>query len=147
MVPLMTAAGASAEHFAARQLTEPMLREADLVLTMTQDHRAEVVSRVPSMVRRTFTLREIARLAAEVDPDVLPAGTAAERLYALVPLAAARRGRTAVGPAEDDVIDPYRQSDAVYARSFGQLQMAVDTLIRLVMSGGDRSASAPGATA
>ncbi|MEP7764640.1 low molecular weight phosphatase family protein [Sanguibacter sp. 25GB23B1] len=129
MAMLVTAAGASPDAFAARQLTEQILRESDLVLTLTRGHRARVVDLWPGAVRRTFTLRELARLAEAVGPHALRAGTVAERFAALVPLATATRATLAtVPPDEDDVIDPYRRSDAVYAASFGQLRPAVETL-------------------
>lgn len=131
MVSLLSAAGASADGFTARQVTEEMLRDADLVLTMTRAHRSEVVRMAPSAVRRTFTLRELARLAQEVEGDALPAGTPGRRLAALLPLAAARRGRTATDDTQDDVVDPYGRGGGVYARSFAELRPAVDTLARL----------------
>ncbi len=131
MVPLLSAAGATAKGFAARQVTEQMLREADLVLALTRHHRAHLVRKEPSTVRRTFTLRELARLAEEVDPAALVATTPGTRLAELVPLAAARRGRTVVDPEQDDVEDPYGHSPEHYARSFGQLRPAVETLVRL----------------
>lgn len=131
MVPLLTAAGADADGFTARQLTEPLVRESDLVLALTRAHRSAVVELHPPAVRRTFTLRELARLAAAVDPAELPPGSPGERLAALVPLAAGRRGAHRADPALDDVVDPYRLGDAVYATSFGQLKAAVDVLAGL----------------
>jgi protein-tyrosine phosphatase len=132
MVPLMRAAGASADAFVARQLTPAIVREADLVLALTRQHRSTVVDLHPAAVRRTFTLRELARLAATVDPDDLPPGSPAERLAALVPLAAAERGRNHHARAgDDDVIDPYRRGDAVYADVFRTIQPAVELLARL----------------
>ena len=43
---------------------------ADLVLTMTRDHLRQVVALHPSAWPRTFTLKELARRAADVPPDV-----------------------------------------------------------------------------
>ena len=131
MVPLLTAAGGSADGFAARQLTHHLVAGADLVLGLTRRHRAAVVHLVPNAVRRTFTLRELARLTADVDPDDLPAGPPARRLAALVTLAAGRRVPHPARPAQDDVVDPYGLGDATYARSFSQLKPAVDAIIRL----------------
>ena len=129
MAALLAGAGASSEGFAARQLTAVMLRDSDLVLVLTRAHRARVVDLHPGAVRRTFTLRELARLAAAVGPDALPDGTPAERLAALLPLAAAQRGVAGVvAPDADDVIDPYRRGDEVYAQSFAQLSPAVETI-------------------
>jgi protein-tyrosine phosphatase len=131
MATMVRDAGASTDGFAARQLTEAILREADLVLALTKAHRSRIVTLHPGAVRRTFTLRELGRLAGTVDPQDLPAGTTAERLRALVPLAAAQRGRHA-GPAVDDVVDPWGRSDEVFAQSFAELRPAVETIARVV---------------
>src|SRR5699024_5640914 len=61
MATLVTAAGADASRFTARQLTIAMVAESDLVLTATRRHRTAVVGLVPAAVRRTFTVRELAR--------------------------------------------------------------------------------------
>lgn len=135
MAELLHAAGADAEGFVARQLTVDLVRSAGLVLVLTRRHRSAVVELFPAAVRRTFTLRELARLAEGVDTALLPHGpqtTVADRLRALVPLAAARRGMVASDPALDDVIDPYRGSSALYRQSFDELEPAVDTLAALV---------------
>ncbi|WP_182111837.1 low molecular weight phosphatase family protein [Actinotalea sp. JY-7876] len=131
MVPLLTTAGGTADGFAARQLTERLARDADLVLALTRAHRSAVVEAAPATVRRAFTLLEFARLAAAVDPAQLPAGTPAERLAALVPLATAQRGRTPVAPDADDVVDPYRRGDAVYAQVFDVMAPAVATIVAI----------------
>lgn len=131
MVPLLVAAGASADGFVARQVTEAMVRDADLVLPLTRAHRSAVVQLVPAAVRRTFTLLELARLAVAVGPDALPAGPPAERLRALLPLAAAQRGHVQADAAADDVLDPYGRDDAVYAESFGLIEPAVRTIVEI----------------
>jgi protein-tyrosine phosphatase len=128
MVELVEAAGASAAGFTARQVTAPLVEGADLVLAMTRAHRAAVVEIVPAAVRRTFTVRELARLLADVDPGALPSGPVPERLGALLPLAAAQRGRRTSDPREDDVVDPYGGGSRLYALAFGQLEPAVRTI-------------------
>jgi len=136
MARLLDRHGVDAGGFAARALAEPMVTGADLVLTATRAHRADVVEQVPAAVRRTFTVREFARLSAEVDPAELdaaagPEARPAERLAALVPLASRRRVQV---PAElDDIVDPYRRSDDVYQESFDQLMDAVRTIAQLVL--------------
>ena len=103
---------------------------------MTRAQRGLVVELWPAAVRRTFTLREFARLLSWVDPSALPAGTPAERLRAAIPLAAAERGRERTSPDEDDVVDPFRLSDAVYANSFEQIAAAVDTIVYTIVMNG-----------
>jgi protein-tyrosine phosphatase len=106
-----------------------MLRKADLVLPLTRAQRGLVVELWPAAVRRTFTLREFARLLRWVDPAALPAGTPADRLRAAIGLAAAERGRERASADEDDVIDPFRLSEEVYADSFAQITSAVDVIV------------------
>jgi protein-tyrosine phosphatase len=135
MAALLREAGADAEDFAARGLTEDLVRRGDLVLALTREHRGDVVELAPAAVRRTFTLRELARLAERVDPGALdaaagPGATPAARLAALLPLAAAQR--SAVPAEQDDVVDPYRQDAAVYRRSFDQITPAVAAIARRI---------------
>ena len=137
MADLLRGVDVDPDGFAARRVTEQMLRGADLVLPLTRDHRAQVVDLAPAVVRRTFTLREFARLASQVDRDELeataggPDATPASRLDALIPLAAARR--SAVDPELDDVVDPYRRELSVYQESFDQLLPAVRTIAQIAL--------------
>jgi protein-tyrosine phosphatase len=133
MAALLTESGIEPDSFKARRLSENMLKEADLVLTMTRAQRGLVVELWPAAVRRAFTLREFARLLSLVDPATLPAGSPAERLRAAMPLAAAGRGRQQMSPEEDDVVDPFRLSNAVYAASFAQITSAVDAIVYAIV--------------
>ncbi|WP_448059151.1 arsenate reductase/protein-tyrosine-phosphatase family protein [Cellulomonas hominis] len=137
MATLVRAAGADPDGFAARQLTPALVGEADLVLAMTREHRAAVVGLVPAAVRRTFTLRELARLIRPEEPaGGGPAsttgltGSAAERLRALPTLAARRRGAVPAPPGDDDVLDPFGRDEATYRQAFALLAPAVTTLLR-----------------
>jgi len=132
MARLLAAAGTPYDTFLARQLTPGLVRDAAVVVTMTRRHRGHVVELVPAAVRRTFTYRELARFADAVAPE-LPPGTPDERLAALVPLAAAQRGRVPVDPADDDIDDPYQRGDAAYARAFQQVRDATTTLARVLL--------------
>ena len=72
--------GGTPEGFAARQLTPAILRDADLVLTMAARHRGEVLQLDPSLLKRTFTIREFARMLEVLDQrDATAAGTAVLR--------------------------------------------------------------------
>lgn len=136
MAALVTAGGADVAGFAARRITETMVKDAGLVLAMTREHRSAAVELWPGAVRRTFTLREFARLARAVDPAALAeragaGATTAERIRALIPLAAAQR--VAVPAEEDDVVDPYRRAQEVYQQSYDQIRPAVDTIAAVVL--------------
>ena len=60
--------GASNTDHVARQLTEKLIADADLVLTATRDHRRDVVTMLPKATRYTFTLNQFARLVAAAEP-------------------------------------------------------------------------------
>ena len=134
MAVLLRQAGVDPEPFQGRRLSEQMLKEADLILTMTVAQRGLVVELWPAAVRRTFTLREFARLMSWADPSVLPSGTTADRLRAAIPLTAAERGKRRSSPDEDDVRDPFRLSNAVYADSFVQIMSAVDSIVYSIVT-------------
>ncbi len=133
MVPLIEAAGGSVDGFVARAVTDQLVEGADVVIAAAREHRSIVVGSHPPALLKAFTLRELARLAALVDPAALPAGSPAERFRALVPLARAARGRVLVPPEEDDVVDPYGHRRRVYRTSFDQLAPAVDEIVRVLL--------------
>lgn len=57
--------GGDASDFAARQLTSKIASSADLILTMTRDHRDAVLECAPHKLRRTFTLTEASQLVSD----------------------------------------------------------------------------------
>jgi protein-tyrosine phosphatase len=118
--------------FAARQVEEAMLTTSDLVLTMTTDHRAQVLELAPSAVRRTFTLLEFARVLRSLDLTRLPADlSAGDRLRALLPLATAGRALAPRAPGGDDVPDPYGRGPVAYDLSLALIVEATDTIVQL----------------
>jgi protein-tyrosine phosphatase len=133
MAALLRDSGVKLDSFEARRLSEQMLKEADLVLAMTRAQRGLVVEVWPAAVRRTFTLREFARLLSRIDQSALPTGTPAGRLRAAVPLAASERGTERTLPDENDVLDPFRLNNAAYAESFEQIMCAADRLARAIV--------------
>lgn len=68
--------GGDPENFAARQLTPKILRGVDLVLTMTSGHRGDVLQLDASFLKRTFTIREFARMLNVLDQRAADAGSA-----------------------------------------------------------------------
>ena len=48
-----------------RRLTSEIAYDADLVIAMTEQHRAAVLNLAPAQLRHTFTLREAARLTEQ----------------------------------------------------------------------------------
>ncbi|WP_240747149.1 low molecular weight phosphatase family protein [Microbacterium sp. K24] len=127
---------AAAHH--ARYLVEPLLADADLILTMAREHRSHVVKMMPNRLRRTFTIREFARLASTLTTEDARAaadaagGSPHERLAAVLRGVVDQRGLTASTADDDDVIDPYRRSRETYERSASQLVPPLDEVERIV---------------
>ena len=127
--------GADPEGFVARELTGTQIEGADLVLTATVEQRGLVVGMVPGAVRRTFTLKEFARLVAAVEPDP-PAPSPAsvtdvvDRARSLVDQTVALRGYgPRAAPGADDVEDPYGAPLQVYREKVRDIAEAVDHLV------------------
>ncbi len=124
--------GAETTGFAARQVDEAMVTASDLVLALTAAHRAQVLELAPSAVRRTFTLREFARVLESLDLSALPPELSpGDRLRAILPLATTGRAlarRTQTGG--DDVPDPYGRGAAAYTHSLALIAEATDVIVR-----------------
>ncbi|GAA2248918.1 hypothetical protein GCM10010401_23440 [Rarobacter faecitabidus] len=108
---------------AARAVTPDMLADADLILVSTREHRQEVARTLPRAARKIFTIREFAALAADVPTGTLPSevATVADLRAAMSAIAARRGLAPRRDPADDDIIDPYRQTMSVYRRMAAQL--------------------------
>lgn len=129
----LRSAGIDPAGFTAKWLREPQVDWADLVLTATAGHRGEVLRLQPRALRRTFTLRELARLAAHVRSADLPAGTAGQRLAALVGTAAQLRGlHPPAVPTADDIDDPYGAADGVFAKAAEAITGAVRGILAVL---------------
>ncbi|MEU4844679.1 protein-tyrosine-phosphatase [Streptomyces gilvosporeus] len=129
--------GADPGGFIGRELLDEHVIRADLVLTATRDHRAQVISMGHSAGLRTFTLKEFNRLVRAIDPATLPEpdpdlpdGGLIERARALVGAAAALRGwLLAPDPESDEVHDPYG-APITFFRSIGdEINQALDPVV------------------
>lgn len=125
--------GGNPEGFASRQLTGNLLREQSLVLTMTREHRSRVLELEPSLLRRTFTVREFARIVEtlnnQVGADEIPIGGSSARWAKIVSRALGMRSEVTVRQEDDEVIDPYRRNDEVHNAMVRQLIPALKTLL------------------
>jgi len=134
----------NAASHVSRQLTEEIVDGADLILAMSREHRRAIVELNPRASKRVFTIREFARLASATSDDDLraefvpgpfsgPVSTdPAGRMRAATAAATVSRSLVAQteSPEDDDVVDPYRQSHAVYEQSAAELKPAVDATVR-----------------
>jgi len=147
--------GADPAGHAARQLTPQLVQDADLVLTATRAHRAQIAELVPRAARRAYTLREFARVLAfladdgAIDDDVtepdsilgrldldrpalgIPNPGTASPLQRATDAAARSRGLAPPpsDPNDDDILDPYRAPIAVYDEAGRLIDDAVDAIV------------------
>jgi protein-tyrosine phosphatase len=124
----------------ARQLRPELIRQADLILGLTREHRRQIVHLEPSATPRTFTVREFGFVASQIgqadleqaarreawrldldpsDPTSLwPIGIAAvQASKGLFPIA---------NPEQLDVSDPYGHPIEVYAAAAARILPAVE---------------------
>ncbi|WP_104131767.1 low molecular weight phosphatase family protein [Cryobacterium sp. M91] len=141
---LSTQYGASNTEHVARQLTEKLIADADLVLAATRDHRRDVVTLLPKATRYTFTLNQFARLVAPAKAEDFAADTSRADAQtgldfpAFVASVASTRGLhpSPNPPTLDDVEDPYRQPAAVYDRAAAAINASVTTITAALIAAG-----------
>lgn len=132
---ILDVGGVDHQGFAARQITERMLEDIDIVLPLEVSHRKLVLSHSPRHLKRAFTLKEFARLldsAGEREPwPQRLAGHASpeERWGALTAHLARERGLSRVPEGADDIADPYRQPQEVFNRMAAEVDEAVERIV------------------
>ncbi len=114
----------------ARRMDSEMLLASDLILTAAVEHRSEVLLTEPSLLAKTFTLREFARLAWEA-PEARPVGVPAdEGLRARVAAIARQRAYTRrPRPGEYDIADPYGKPLKVARETVAQISHRIDIAV------------------
>lgn len=129
--------GGTPDGFAARQLTREILRESDVVLTMAASHRGEVLQLDASLLKRTFTIREFARMLGRLqeregaEPVPVSQGGGAPQWRDLpIRAASVRHLALAADAADNDVVDPYRRGQDVYDQMEDQLAPAILAVLR-----------------
>lgn len=115
-------------------IREEMIRDADLVLTMTTEQRDEVLGLVPEARDKTFTLKE---LVAVLGAMPAPAGADRDALLERIADAARLRDTASVTVADEDVSDPLGMSIDTYRAVAWEIETLVDALVAGLF-GGDR---------
>ena len=125
----------------ARQLEPWMATHADLVLTAEHSHRDAIIADVPTALRRTFTMKEFARLSRRLRPGV------GEPHEVIAVLAAIRASDGPAKPGSDDMPDPYLGSinqARLIARQVNESVQATIAALRLDGSAETVPAHRPG---
>lgn len=107
--------GGSHSDFAARQLNLKIASAADLILTMTREHRDAVLALAPQRLHRTFVLTEAARLISD------------HGVRTVADLAAKRS--TVNADDSLDIPDPIGQSPAVFAEIGTQIAHLLNPIL------------------
>lgn len=130
----LTERAIDATGFGATPLTEELVRSAVLVLTATREHRAHVVGLVPASLRKTFTLLELARIAAGAEAPPIEGTRAVDQLGQSVAWAAQMRGSLS-RPAEgaDDLDDPLGATPEVYLQRADSIASAVEQIVPFLL--------------
>lgn len=112
--------GGTPGGFTAKQLNPKHLSDADLVVTMTRQHRDAVLEIAPTCLRRTYLLSEIARLVNEFGARSVPE---------LTDLRARLAGTEVV-----DIPDPIGQDTDVFWQVGHQIAELVPAVVQLCRS-------------
>ncbi len=133
----LTGLGGDPRGFRARQLTAGMAGAADLLLTMTRQHRRAVLGLAPRALFRTYTLLEAADLLRGVDVTSLPTESAsAEQPVGLVrALGAQRATRRRADREQDDVLDPIGRHASVHQDVGELIAAALHPLVQALCVG------------
>lgn len=119
--------GVDAGAHASRRVSDTDLDWADVVLTMTAQHREAVLTSNPRALRKTFTLLEAAELIGTLPPRRLAGVPLHERGRALAgALAEARAGHRV---AHANIDDPVDGSAAMHTRVVDEIAGALRTLL------------------
>lgn len=131
----LQACGLPADERPSRRLTAADLASVDLVLCADVSNRAAVFDLVPRALRRTFLLREFARVAAPAVDLAVAAGVGAPAYGHAVPAArqvviaaATFRGYVARG-GSDEIADPWGKADTVLSSVAAQVRDAVSAVV------------------
>ncbi len=107
--------GVPADAFHSRQATTPILREATLILTADARQTAWIIDEAPALLRRTYLIRQAARLLTE-----LPVGAE--------PVAFLERMRDRPRP-EDEIDDPFRKGAEAAQRAVREIDEALSIIL------------------
>ncbi|HWC24912.1 MAG TPA: hypothetical protein VG502_21645 [Flexivirga sp.] len=118
MAAELQALGGDPSGFRAQSLSREIIESADLIVAMETFHRSVVLDDFPGLVRRTFTLGQLARIARDYPPEV----HGSELLSQIG--AFRQRARD-----EDDVPDPYRRGPELAHEVAGRISGLLDELV------------------
>lgn len=127
ILKLADASGLTLETHKPKAIKAGDLQAADIILTATTQHRANVLAESPLSLNKTFTIKEFALLLSHIDLTGISSTNDLREWWQQVVRQAARiRSRVA---AEDlDIADPFRESVEVYEKSTQEIMEALNLI-------------------
>jgi protein-tyrosine phosphatase len=127
--------GIDGSAFRVTHLDEAAVADVDVVIGMAREHRAAAVTLRPALLNRAFTLAELSRICADIDPAEVDGAGPAERLLPLARLAASRRTNTLpADPADDDLPDPIGQPKQEYVVCADTIESLLSPIVGLLQA-------------
>lgn len=119
----------------ARQLTEELVTQSDLLLVMEAEQRRTLLGRYPQAFPRTFLLTEYVIICRTLVnsgsvSQARSGSTPATRLRALTADAARHRS---LGAGAADIADPYHRSKEFHEKVAGQIRRQLDELMSILV--------------
>lgn len=120
---LLRERGLDGARYRPRQVTPALVREADLVLTASREHRRILVEEAPTAASRVFALLDFADVCAAPVPGTR--GVDGLREFVAKSPAGSVERHSARSDAKAEILDPFRQSPEVFARMAAQADPAL----------------------
>ena len=131
-VSVMAGLGIDTSHHRSRVLDATDLDAPDLIIGLAREHVREAVVLDTSVLERTFTLKELVRLAEEPGGARLVGVGESVRAWALR-LSGGRRPSDLLGQhPEDDVADPIGRSRRAYEDTATEIGDLIDRMLRVM---------------
>jgi protein-tyrosine phosphatase len=121
--------GVDASDFASRPVSADLIGRASLVLTATREQRAFCVRLAPAALRRTFTIRQLGRLATALRESGDQEGELLDGITRI------RGGLQPVPSEEDDLADPVNGTRAEMRACARQIQLSLRPALSFIRTG------------
>ena len=126
----VTAAGADADGFAARQLSREIVASADLIISATREHLASVVPVHPRALRYSFALHDLKDLLADVSDFDIAETPGRNRVAKVAAVAIGRRGIVHPRlPETSGIVDPFRSDASVFDQMVREIGTSLPTVV------------------
>lgn len=130
---VMAARGLDLRAHRSRQIDETMLGEADLILTMTQQHVRNILAVRPALLSKTFTYHDfVLRAEASLTSAAAPSEPIPTRQWVAQLSAGRDRSELVKRRPDGDIADPIGLPDAVWDAVARRLELLTERLAALL---------------